>query len=296
MSRQYCSTRAGQLQTAVLRSGFEELPKAGAKTLRPLTFVHIAAAEQVRPRTYVISYTYTMAAIALLRAVLPLLLLSGCGLQPVLSMAQATPPAQAAQDAETPSSAEEPLAEARRQLRLNAFVEAEATVRHALVTAPNSADAQFLLGYILFREIPVACCRCRGTGRSRQAEGLYRSTQQECAVHLSRSTRRVHAFNVPSAFDLKIVALDYILLGDYPDADKWMTKALDGDPSDEQGWYLRRAHPVQTRRVRPALSRRLATHFALIRTIAKRRTTWDWPMRVLGRQKKRLQPIRKQLS
>jgi Flp pilus assembly protein TadD len=36
---------------------------------------------------------------------------------------------------------------------------------------------------------------------------------------------------------LKIVALDYILLADYADADKWLTKMLEWTPSDSEGWY-----------------------------------------------------------
>ena len=41
----------------------------------------------------------------------------------------------------------------------------------------------------------------------------------------------------PSAADLKIVAFDYIVLGDYPDADKWLTKMLEWAPNDSEGWY-----------------------------------------------------------
>jgi hypothetical protein len=37
-------------------------------------------------------------------------------------------------------------------------------------------------------------------------------------------------FHDPSAADLKIVALDYILLADYPDGDKWLTKMLERAP------------------------------------------------------------------
>ncbi|HYK39813.1 MAG TPA: tetratricopeptide repeat protein [Candidatus Eremiobacteraceae bacterium] len=44
-------------------------------------------------------------------------------------------------------------------------------------------------------------------------------------------------FHDPSAADLKIVALDYVLLADYPDADKWLTKMLEWAPNDSEGWY-----------------------------------------------------------
>ena len=42
---------------------------------------------------------------------------------------------------------------------------------------------------------------------------------------------------MPSAFDLKIVALDYIALGSYADADKWLTRSLQKNQHDEQAWY-----------------------------------------------------------
>ncbi len=44
-------------------------------------------------------------------------------------------------------------------------------------------------------------------------------------------------YHDPSAFDLKIVALDYVLFGDYMDADKWLTRSLELNPKDSQGWY-----------------------------------------------------------
>jgi len=39
------------------------------------------------------------------------------------------------------------------------------------------------------------------------------------------------------AADLKIVALDYVLLGDYAKADHWLTKSVEGNPKDSEGWY-----------------------------------------------------------
>ena len=41
----------------------------------------------------------------------------------------------------------------------------------------------------------------------------------------------------PSAFDLKIVAYDYVLLDDDADADKWMTRSVEWNPGDADGWY-----------------------------------------------------------
>src|SRR5437667_264686 len=44
-------------------------------------------------------------------------------------------------------------------------------------------------------------------------------------------------FRDPGAFDLKIVALDYVLLGDYVDADKWLTRSVEWNSKDSEGWY-----------------------------------------------------------
>jgi len=44
-------------------------------------------------------------------------------------------------------------------------------------------------------------------------------------------------YRTPSAADLKTVAFDYVLLVDYPDADKWLTKMLEWVPNDSEGWY-----------------------------------------------------------
>ncbi|MDP9160319.1 MAG: tetratricopeptide repeat protein [Acidobacteriota bacterium] len=88
---------------------------------------------------------------------------------------------------------------------------AERTARIYLKTHANSADGHFLLGNILFRE----------------------TKPKESLAEYTEAAR----FHDPSAFDLKVVALDYVLLGDYADADKWFTKSLQGDPKDSQAWY-----------------------------------------------------------
>jgi tetratricopeptide (TPR) repeat protein len=44
-------------------------------------------------------------------------------------------------------------------------------------------------------------------------------------------------YHAPSSFDLKIVALDYVLLGDYVDADKWLARSLEWNPQDSDSWY-----------------------------------------------------------
>ncbi len=108
------------------------------------------------------------------------------------------------------------LSEIRGSLAADRISDAEAALRPYLLAHPNSADAHFLLGYILFR-------------------------QQKPEPSLAEFTLGARYRN-PSAYDLEVVACDYVLLKDYKDADKWFTKALDWNPSNIRArYYLGRA-------------------------------------------------------
>jgi Flp pilus assembly protein TadD len=74
-----------------------------------------------------------------------------------------------------------------------------------------SADGHYLLGYILSRE-----------GKAKESLGEYTRAAQ---------------LRPPSANDFKVVAVDYVRLGDFLDADQWFTKALEMNPADADGWY-----------------------------------------------------------
>ncbi|HSY00817.1 MAG TPA: tetratricopeptide repeat protein [Acidobacteriaceae bacterium] len=76
---------------------------------------------------------------------------------------------------------------------------------------PNAAAAHFLLGYALYRQ-----------NQPRESLAEYTS-----AARLQK----------PEANDLAVVAMDYVLLRDYPDADKWLTKATAWSPGNEMYWY-----------------------------------------------------------
>ncbi len=55
-----------------------------------------------------------------------------------------------------------------------------------------------------------------------------------------RLAQRIHQgarFKTPSAGDLKVVGLDYVLLDDYDDANKWLTQSTERDPLDPTAWY-----------------------------------------------------------
>jgi tetratricopeptide (TPR) repeat protein len=109
------------------------------------------------------------------------------------------------------SAPETPLAEARALLDLGKLSDAEQVVRHYLEVRKNSADAHYLLGYILFKK-------------------------QDPKSSLAEYTEGAK-YRTPSAADLEVVASDYVLMKDYPDADKWFTKAVEWNPKDSLGWY-----------------------------------------------------------
>jgi tetratricopeptide (TPR) repeat protein len=44
-------------------------------------------------------------------------------------------------------------------------------------------------------------------------------------------------YRAPGARDLKVVASDYVVLGDFGDADKWFSKVVEWTPQDVQAWY-----------------------------------------------------------
>jgi tetratricopeptide (TPR) repeat protein len=109
------------------------------------------------------------------------------------------------------SAPETPLAEARALVDLGKWSEAEQVIRRYLEVRKNSADAHYLLGYILFK-------------------------RQDAKSSLAEYTEGAR-YRRPGAADLEVVASDYVLLKDYPDADKWFTKAVEWNPKDPLGWY-----------------------------------------------------------
>ncbi len=146
------------------------------------------------------------------------------------STSRATPPTE---------SADMPLAEAHSLLEKGNMNEAERLVRQYLQTHPDSADGHFLLGHILFREIQSEArlekqlegVQVLGAGASSANHG-----EEKARASLAEFTAGAK-FHYPSASDLKVVALDYVLLGDYVDADKWLTNMLQWTPNDAEGWY-----------------------------------------------------------
>ena len=91
------------------------------------------------------------------------------------------------------------------------LADAEQTARRYLKDHATSPDGHYLLGFILFRQ-------------AKAKDSLAEYTEGA-------------KYRTPSAFDLKVVACDYVLIEDYPDADKWFTKSAEWNPKDWQAWY-----------------------------------------------------------
>jgi len=106
----------------------------------------------------------------------------------------------------------DPVAEARSLLDAGKIQESETILRSYLAANPSAADAHFLLGYALFRD-------------QRSKESLAEFTAGA-------------KFRRPRADELKIVAGDYVMLGDYSDADKWFSQVVSETPNDADAWYL----------------------------------------------------------
>lgn len=109
------------------------------------------------------------------------------------------------------SSADDPLSEGRSLVKAGKFNEAEQVVRKYLELHKNSADAYYLLGYILFKE-------------------------QKAKESLAEYTEGAK-YRTPNAGDLEVVGGDYVLLHDYLDADKWFTKSSEWNPGSLQTLY-----------------------------------------------------------
>ena len=111
-----------------------------------------------------------------------------------------------------PGTTDALLYESKAHIHLEQFTAAEAALRRYLLAHAASSDALYLLGYVLHRE-------------GKATESL--ETYTRAAQH-----------RTPAGDDLKIVGLDYVLLNDYPDAIKWLEKAVEAEPKNKEAWYF----------------------------------------------------------
>lgn len=123
---------------------------------------------------------------------------------------------------EQPGKTDALLYAGKSYIHLQKYSEAEKCFHEYLAAAPNSADAYYLLGFVLHRE-----------NRPRESLEVYTK-----AASLTR----------PTSDDLKIVALNYVLLNDMADATHWLERSVEFDPHNADAWYyLGRAYYTGSR-------------------------------------------------
>lgn len=147
-------------------------------------------------------------------------------------------------------SADTRLGEARALVEKGSVDQAEVLVRGYLKDHPESGEGHFLLGLVLFREIQQGALRSsRPPAPGEFPASAFRSAARDEKARASLAEFTLGAkYRKPGVFELKIVALNYVLLGDYTDAAKWLTKALEWNPRDHEAWYyLGRAKYNQNR-------------------------------------------------
>ena len=103
------------------------------------------------------------------------------------------------------------LAQAKDSLDHGQYTEADKMLRDHLNTHPSDVEAKYLLAFALFKE-------------NKPADSLKEYT--DAAGQRS-----------PHAADLETVALDYVLLDDYADADHWIRYSLSLDANNAEAWY-----------------------------------------------------------
>jgi tetratricopeptide (TPR) repeat protein len=96
-------------------------------------------------------------------------------------------------------------------VNLGKFSEAGAALQEYRWKHQQSEDAAYLLGYVLFRQ-----------GKAADSLEMFTAAAQ---------------LKAPTADDLKIVALDYVLLRDFDDAGRYLEQALQRDPENAEILY-----------------------------------------------------------
>lgn len=115
-------------------------------------------------------------------------------------------------DEKQPSATDALLQAAKARIHQQDYKSAETDLTRFLASHPRSDDALYLLSFVYFRE-----------GFAKQS--------------LQAATRAA-AIRRPTADDLKIVALDYSLLGDFDDAAKYLEMAREMDPRNAEILYF----------------------------------------------------------
>ena len=104
------------------------------------------------------------------------------------------------------------LSVARAEIANGDLAKSEVSLIETIRLHPELADAHFLLGYVYFRE-------------QKAVESLAQFT-------VGAKSRR------PTVEEFETIASDYVLLSDFPDADKWFSEVVAQRPDDAHAWYL----------------------------------------------------------
>jgi len=104
------------------------------------------------------------------------------------------------------------LISARAAIDGKRWPEADKLLQAYLAQHQTSPEAHYLLALTLLNE-------------HQPKESLAEYTH---AAHLAQ----------PSAAQFRYIALDYVLLNDYADADTWMTRSVEEDSNDGESWYM----------------------------------------------------------
>lgn len=123
---------------------------------------------------------------------------------------------------EQPGATDALLYRGKCLINLGHFKDADTTLQAYITTHPQSEDAAYLIAYVRFRE-----------DKPRESLALY---------------TRAGKIKPPTADDLKIVALDYVLLNDFADAGRYLDIALKLEPNNlEARYHLGRVRYEQNR-------------------------------------------------
>jgi tetratricopeptide (TPR) repeat protein len=121
-----------------------------------------------------------------------------------------------------PGKSDALLMAAKARVHLQEFAIAEQQLRKYTEANPRSADAWYLLGFVLNRE---------------------NKPKDSLAVY-----SKAAALSPPTGDDLKMVALNYELLNDNADAIHWLEVAVQKDSTNKEAWYfLGRAYYTASR-------------------------------------------------
>ena len=122
--------------------------------------------------------------------------------------------------AANPASPDALLLEGRALDRAGDFERAESVTRRFLAAHPSSAEGMYLLGYVL----------------------AHRNQPKESLEWFTKGAAQVK----PRSEDLRVIAIDYVLLDDYHDAQHWLERAVGMNPRNAEAWYdLGRARMMQ---------------------------------------------------